>query len=375
MKDGLERRGTRSWRITVPAGRDPETGRYVRIRETFTGTKTEAKNRRDELRVEVAHGTHVRADDPVGVYLPAWIAKNERLGNIRRKVAYTYAGYARREVTPRIGRVRLDAVRPAHIQGIVDAMLEQGLAPRTATQVHRIMHAAFRDAVRLGVLRSNPCDGCKLPRLPKSKSRVPKPADVGRLLEAINEDYRTPLALAAGTGMRRGEVLALRWSALELEDGRPHASVDGTLQRTPVGLVVEDTKTDRSRRDVPLSASLVALLRAHRKGQLQRRLLAGEAWHDGDYVFDRGDGRPVDPDVFGRAFRLARERTGLDGIRLHDLRHGFASILVNAETNPRVVSDLLGHATVAFTLSTYFHPDEDAAADAIAKAEQLLGWA
>jgi integrase len=166
----------------------------------------------------------------------------------------------------------------------------------------------------------------------------------------------------------------MRWPAVELDDGRPHMTIQGTLQRAPAGLVVEGPKTDRSRRDVPLSVSLVAILRAHRKEQLERRLLAGAAWAEGDYVFDRGDGRPVDPDAFGAAFRRARERVGLEAARLHDLRHGFASILVNAETNPRVVADLLGHATVAFTLQTYFHPDADAAVDAVRKAEQALGW-
>lgn len=101
-------------------------------------------------------------------------------------------------------------------------------------------------------------------------------------------------------------------------------------------------KTERSERTVPLSGALISMLRHHRKEQTERRLLAGQAWNEGDFVFDRGDGRPVDPDAFGAAFRRAREATGLDGVRLHDLRHGFASLLVNAKTNPRIVSDLLG---------------------------------
>jgi integrase len=303
-----------------------------------------------------------------------WVAKNERLGNIRPAVAYTYAGYLRREVVPRIGQLRLDAARPAHVQKVIDEMLETGKAARTATQVHRIMHAAFRDAVQLGVLRSNPCDGVKLPKLPRVKLQIPDAGEVARLLEAIDEDNRTALALIAGTGMRRGEVLGLRWSAVELDAGRPRVRVEGTLQRTPAGLVVEEPKTERSAREVPLSSSLVALLREQRKDQNERRLVMGSAWADTDFVFDRGDGRPVDPDAFGAAFRRARDRIGLQGVRLHDLRHGFASLLVNAETNPRVVSDLLGHSDVAFTLQTYFHPDEDAAAAAVVRAEELLGW-
>jgi integrase len=101
-------------------------------------------------------------------------------------------------------------------------------------------------------------------------------------------------------------------------------------------------------------------------------MAAGPAWADGDYVFDRGDGRPVDPDTFGDAFRRARIAVGLNGVRLHDLRHALATMLVGEGTNIRVVSDLLGHATVAFTLQTYTHPGDEEAAAAVAVAERLM---
>jgi integrase len=116
-------------------------------------------------------------------------------------------------------------------------------------------------------------------------------------------------------------------------------------------------------------------VRRHRAEQNERRLLAGPAWHPGDFVFDRGDGRPIDPDAFGRAFRAARDSLGLDDVRLHDLRHGFASMLVSAGTNVRVVSDLLGHATVGFTLGVYTHPSEEEATAAMTEAERLIGEA
>lgn len=171
--------------------------------------------------------------------------------------------------------------------------------------------------------------------------------------------------------MRRGELLALSWTAVDLED-RPRIHVEGTLQRASGALIVLPPKTERSRRVVPLPASLTETLRRHRAEQNERRLLAGPAWHAGDFVFDRGDGRPIDPDAFGRAFRVARDAVGLAGVRLHDLRHGFASMLVSAGTNARVVSDLLGHATVGFTLQTYTHPSEQDAAAAMAEAERLI---
>jgi integrase len=202
---------------------------------------------------------------------------------------------------------------------------------------------------------------------------MPSAADIRTLLGTVDPAYRVALMVAAGTGLRRGEVLALRWSAAELDGPRPHLRVEGTLQRVSGKLEVLPPKTERSRRSVPIPPVLAATMKKHRTEQTERRLLAGPAWHPGEYVFDRGDGRPVDPDAFGRAFRAARDAAGLPRVRLHDIRHGFASLLVAAGTNPRVVSDTLGHATVGFTLQTYVHPDENAAAIVAVEAERLLG--
>jgi len=201
---------------------------------------------------------------------------------------------------------------------------------------------------------------------------MPTASDVGKLLGAVDPVFRVPLALSAGTGLRRGEVLGIEWPAIELDSKTPRLTVAGTLQRAAGALVVLPPKTARSRRSVPLSPSLVTLLRAHRASQLERRLLVGPAW-TGEYVFDRGDGRPMDPDAFGKAFRDARDGAGLHAVRLHDLRHAFASMLVAAGTNPRVVSDVLGHATIGFTLQTYVHPDEEAAVAVATEAERVLG--
>jgi integrase len=373
MRDGMEQRSSGIWRITVATGRDPVTGRYGRIRETVRGTKTDARKRRDTLRVQVAHGTAVQTErETVTAFLERWIAHRESIGKVRPKVAHTYRGYVQREVSPRIGSMQLAAVRPVHVQGVLDTALGSGLSARSVVQVHRIMHAAFRQAVRWQILSVNPSDGATPPKVEQAKLTVPAPTDVARLVAAVGADYRTPLALAAGTGLRRGELLALTWPAVDLED-LPRIRVDGTLQRAGGSLVVLPPKTERSRRVVPLPATLAEALRRHRAEQNERRLLAGPAWHGGDFVFDRGDGRPIDPDAFGRAFRAARDAAGLDKVRLHDLRHGFASMLVGAGTSVRVVSDLLGHATVGFTLGTYTHPSEAEAAAAMAEAERLIG--
>jgi integrase len=269
--------------------------------------------------------------------------------------------------------MRLASVRPVHVQRVLDEAVSAGLSSRSVVQVHRIMHAGFRSAVRWQAIAVNPSDGVTPPKIEQARLNVPGPADVARLLAAVDAKYRTPLGLAAGTGLRPGEVLGLTWSAVDLE-GRPGVRVEGTLQRAEGRLVVLPPKTDRSRRVVPLPASMVDALRRHRVDQNERRLIAGPAWHAGEFIFERGDGQPLDPDTFSKAFRFAARRIGLDGVRLHDLRHAFASMLLGAGTNARVVGDLLGHATEGFTLATYVHPDDDAAATAVARAEAMLGW-
>jgi integrase len=136
--------------------------------------------------------------------------------------------------------------------------------------------------------------------------------------------------------------------------------------------LVIDPKSDRGRPTVPLPPSLVPILRAHRAAQHERRLFLGRAWVE-DYVFDRGDGQPMDPDSFGKAFRDARDALGLVGMRPHDLRHAFATMLVQSGANIRVISDVLGHSKISFTMQTYVHPDEEQIADVAARTQAALG--
>jgi integrase len=375
-RDGIYAAGAGRWRISVGTGRDPLTGEYGRVRETVVGTKRDAIRRRDELRVQAAHGVVVHADrETVATYVERWITHREHIGTVRLKTAYVYRGHVRRVVVPRVGGMRLADVRPAHVQRVLDEALEDGLSARTVTQVYRILHAAFRTGVQLQVLSTNPVDGCTGPKVEQARLRIPTPEEVAKVFANVDPFYRTALAVSTMTGLRRGEVLGLRWDGVDLDSPRPTARVDGSLQRTTEGLVVLPPKTERSRRTVPLPPTLVATLRRHRDEQDERRELAGDAWADGGFVFDAGCGQPVDPDAFGTAFRSARDRAGISGVRLHDLRHLFATLQIAEGTDARLVADLLGHSTVAFTLMIYTHPSADAAVIAAEKTERVLGAA
>jgi integrase len=174
--------------------------------------------------------------------------------------------------------------------------------------------------------------------------------------------------------MRRGEVLGLRWSAVDLDAGVARVVV--TLQKPRGGEVqYVAPKTDRSRRTISLPPSVVARLRQHRKDQAERRLLLGAAWSDTGLVCDRGDGEHLDPDGLSNAFSRYAVAAKVPGTRLHDLRHAFATTLLAVGVHPKVVSEALGHASVAFTMDTYQHVLPTMGEQVAAAIEDALGGA
>jgi integrase len=232
-------------------------------------------------------------------------------------------------------------------------MLADGLSARTVVQCYRIVSAAFRQATKWQVLSVNPAAAASPPRPDRPRLQVPDWTAVMRLLEtAEGTILYVPLVLLSTTGMRRGEVLGLRWADVDLDNGL--VRIVQTVQSVGQSLAFMEPKTDRSRRAIDLPASTVEVLRRHRREQLERRLLFGEQWQSADLVLDRGDGGPVHPDVLSRGFHRLTRRNGL-AMRLHDLRHAHATELLRAGVHPKVVSERLGHASTAFTMDTYSH--------------------
>ena len=250
--------------------------------------------------------------------------------------------------------MKLAKLRPHHVQSVLDGMIADGAAPASVLQAHRVLSAALTQAVRWQLVSMNPCAALRPPRPERARLQVPTSEQVRTILDAARgKVYEVPLTLAATTGARRGEVLGLHWSETDLDAGL--VRITTTLQKVNGTATFVDPKTARSRRTISLPPSTVALLRRHRKEQVERRVLLGAAWVDSDLVVDRGDGTYLDPDTLGHAFsRLARD-VGLPGVRLHDLRHSFASMLLASGVNVKVVSEALGHASSSFTLDTYAH--------------------
>jgi integrase len=365
--------GEGRWRVAVakPGGRDPVTGKYGMVVRVVKGTKKEAKSVARDIETKLETGQW--ADG--GKVSLAQFLEDRWLPHVatrtRPRTHGRYAEILRRHVIPRIGSVTLAKLRPSHVQSVLDGMLGDGLAPRTVLHGYRVLSEALAEGVEWQVLALNVAKAIKPPRPDRPKLFIPDAEGVSALLVAAEGTrYHAALVLAATTGMRRGEVLGLRWSNVDLEGGV--LRVNDSLQRHGTALEFVEPKTDKSRREVTLPPMAVVTLRRHRKDQSERRLLAGEGWHDDDLVFDRGDGRPVEPGELSSALKKVAMKAGLPGrLRLHDLRHAFATMALNGNVHPKFVSEALGHSNIAITLDTYSHVLKgmgDAAAQAIQAA-------
>jgi len=296
--------------------------------------------------------------------------------------ATTMNGYRRHVVlyvVPRIGGLPLQGVTPDRLSVLYRELLEHGgqggkpLSPTSVRRVHATLHRALRDAQAWGYTNRNAASAAAKPRVPSAGEylRVWSSDEVAAFLAAVRPDrLYAAWHLAVSTGMRRGELLGLRWQDVDLALGR--AAVRQTLTHSGYEIVIGEPKTRRSRRSVALDRDTVAVLREWRAAQAAERLAAGPAWIDSGYVFTREDGRYVHPDTFSYWFGKHLQRAGLRSIRFHDLRHTHASLALQAGVSAKVVSDRLGHSSVAFTLDVYSHVVPALQEDAAERVAELF---
>jgi integrase len=370
-------RGTWFFVVDLPTAE----GRRQVKRRGFA-TKREAAVALDELRGNVKGGTFVEPSKlSLDAYLRRWLAGLAATG--RR--ASTIAGYRQTlgayVLGTELGATPLQAVTALDLDRLYAHLATAGnrkgeaLSLRTVRYVHTIIGKALADAVRQGLLQRNPA---RLANPPKaSATRAPEmsvwaPEELAAFLAHVAEhEHRHLFRLAALTGMRRGEICGLRWADVDLDGGR--ITVRQSITAVGGTPVVGDVKSARSRRSVDLDAGTVTAMRAHRKDQAAERLLVGAGYRDQGYVFATPTGEAWHPDSISGWFERAVAASGLPRIRLHDLRHSHATHLLMAGTNPKVVSERLGHASVAFTLDTYGHVLPGQQADAATAVAALLG--
>jgi integrase len=307
---------------------------------------------------ETANDPVALASDPalcsVAAYLSRWLAHAR--GRVR---AVTYEGYEtllQRHALPRLGDLPLAGLTPLHVQDLYGSLLapegSSGLSAGTVLNLHLVLTQAFAQAVRWQLLPANPVAGAQPPRPRRPARIVVDPALLERLLGSVHGTWlELPAAVAAATGMRRGEILGLYWQ--DIDDDYSLLRVQRTLQPTKQGLVFEQPKTPRSRRTVVLPAFLRPYLERQHAEQARRRA-ANPGWEHG-IVIDRGDGLPLNPDTLSAGWARHLRKQTLPPVRFHDLRHAHATLMLTQGVHPKVVSERLGHASVGITLDTYSH--------------------
>lgn len=283
----------------------------------------------------------------------------------------TYERYLRIHVVPRLGRIPLIKLGALDLQRLYAQLLEDGLKPMSVRHVHAILHRVLGQAVRWDLAVRNVADLVDAPRVEHAEMAVLSPDEVRRFLAAAAGDRLEALyVLAVTTGMRRGELLALRWKDVHLD--RARLSVTGTQQREG-GLAIAEAKTARSRRSVPLAAVAVAALRRRKALQAEEQLAAGPDWEERDLVFSTAVGSLIEPgNLLRRSFFPLLEAAGVPRIRFHDLRHTAATLMLSEGIHPKVASEVLGHSTVSITLDLYSHVTESVASDAARRMDLLL---
>jgi integrase len=262
-------------------------------------------------------------------------------------------------VIPRFGELPIAELTPLRVQDLYDELLtpidgSSGLSGGSVLNLHLVLTQAFGQAVRWQLLAVSPVAGAQPPRPRRPPRIVVDPMLLRCLLESVAGSWlELPAVIAAATGMRRGEILALRWSDLDADFGA--LRVQRTLQPTNDGLVFEQPKTPRSRRTVLLPVFLQPYFARQRADQGRRRAELGADWQPADLVVDRGDGRSLNPDTLSSGWSRFLRQCGLPPVRFHDLRHAHATLMLSQGVHPKVVSERLGHASIGITLDTYSH--------------------
>ena len=364
MKGHIKKRGKDSWTLIFDLGPDPKTGRRRQRWETIPDCgKREAQRVLNSRLTNVEEGNYVAPSDILveeflSRWLDAWAKQHTSPRTFER-----YEEIVKKHLSPALGKVELVKLSPLEIQAYYSQARQNGrrkgggLSARTVLHHHRILRQALSRAVKWDLLTRNPTDKVEPPKAPRLEMCALNEKQSLALLALVegNRILELPVTLAITTGLRRGEILGLKWSDINFDTAV--MSICRTLEESKARLEFKQPKTERSRRTVALPTIAVQALRKHRAEQARLRLRLGARYNADDLVCCRIDGRPIHPQTVTQEFIdvICDSESKLPRVRFHDLRHTHATILLSRGVHPKIVSERLGHSTVGITLDTYSH--------------------
>lgn len=381
MRGSIIRQKSGSWRITVSLGKNPKTGKYEKYQETFRGSKRDADRRLAELIALAEKGYTINPEKiTFGEFLDKWLQDYGRT-NLARRTMEGYESIIKHHLKPHLGHIQIAKLQPSHLRDFYSELLRdgrrdnkktvaKGLSPTTVLNIHRLIHEVLNHALQLELVFRNAADAVKPPRPEARETPYMSQDEISKLLSALRGTYLyIPTYIAICTGMRLGEVLALRWQDVDLKNGIITVRQSlGIKRKDELESVPEEElpakgrnetyfktpKTKQSRRSVDIPAALVDELKKHQLQQKKDRIAFDGMYNDHGLVCCLQNGDPIHLTTASSMFSRLAKRAGVN-ITFHGLRHSHATWLFQQNEHPKAVSERLGHSKTGITLDLYTH--------------------
>ncbi len=369
MRGNIRQRGKNSWQIQIYTGKGPD-GKYHRHLETVKGRKGDAQKRLTELLNSLNKGVYtppgkVTVADLLNQWLQGYVKTNCSIRTLD-----AIQSIAEHHLIPVLGHIQLKQLQPSIIQSYYSQACEK-LSARSVHYHHRILKQALKYAVRQGYLGRNPCDLVDPPSPRGKHMRTLTQGEVTDLLVVASSNSHYPVIYTAvSTGLRQAELLGLRWRDIDIASRS--ISVNRALYKRRGICQFIEPKTAHSRRRISMTSKLAEFLAEYRLERERLYHQMGKTISLDGLVFANHEGKPIDPGVLTHNFARIAKRAGLQGVRFHDLRHTFASLMLLRGAKPKVISEALGHSSVAFTMDVYSHIIEGMQSDAMALLDEVL---
>ncbi len=361
------------WEARITTGRDPGTGKQ--IQRSYSGkTQKEVREKLQAAAVNLNEGTYQEPSKlTVEAWMKIWLA--EYTGDVKTLTRAAYEAQAKNHIIPNIGAMKIQALNASHVQKLYNGLQKASppLSPKTIKNIHGILHKALQQAMELGILRFNPSDACKLPRVIKAEIKPLEDHQIATFLKAIQgHPYERLFLVDLFTGMRQGELLGLKWEDIDFKAGTILIRRQLIREKKKGGqFLLAPLKNNKTRRITP-APSVMQILREQRQSQAIQRLRMGQLWEDRGLVFTNAVGRHLVHVTVYKSFKRLVSSINLPETRFHDLRHSYAVACLQAGDDIKTVQENLGHHTAAFTLDTYAHVSERMKQDSADRMEAFI---